>query len=100
MFVHCCHCTWCQRGTGSAFALNAIIEAGRVTVVRGVVESHVISTPSGKGQKISRCPGCRVVLWSNYLGMGDQVHFVRVARWTLNRSSVIRKRLLWYPVRG
>src|SRR5678815_867212 len=26
MFVHCCHCDDCQRLTGSAFALNAIIE--------------------------------------------------------------------------
>ena len=26
MFVHCCHCDDCQRLTGSAFVLNAIIE--------------------------------------------------------------------------
>src|SRR5216117_2499908 len=26
MRVHCCHCTDCQRHTGSAFVLNAIIE--------------------------------------------------------------------------
>lgn len=25
--VHCCHCTSCQRETGSAFAINAIIES-------------------------------------------------------------------------
>ena len=24
LFVHCCHCDWCQRETGSAFALNAL----------------------------------------------------------------------------
>ncbi|NNL18586.1 MAG: aldehyde-activating protein, partial [Boseongicola sp.] len=23
MIVHCCHCTWCQRQSGSAFAVNA-----------------------------------------------------------------------------
>ena len=27
LFVHCCHCRWCQRESGSAFALNAMIEA-------------------------------------------------------------------------
>ena len=32
LFVHCCHCRWCQRETGTAFALNALIEAERVTV--------------------------------------------------------------------
>ncbi len=26
MFVHCCHCRDCQRQTGSAFVLNALIE--------------------------------------------------------------------------
>ena len=58
MFVHCCHCRWCQRETGAAFAHNALIEAGRVALLRGRVE--VIDTPSasGKGQKISRCPRC------------------------------------------
>ena len=78
MFVHCCHCTWCQRETGTAFALNAMIEADRVELLQGDVE--VVNTPtnSGKGQKISRCPKCRIALWSNYSGAGDAVRFVRV----------------------
>jgi hypothetical protein len=78
LFVHCCHCTWCQRETGAAFALNAMIEAGRVELLQGEVE--VINTPSlsGKGQKISRCPKCRIALWSNYAGAGDAVRFLRV----------------------
>jgi hypothetical protein len=29
MFVHCCHCQDCQRETGSAFVLNALIETDR-----------------------------------------------------------------------
>jgi hypothetical protein len=78
LFVHCCHCRWCQRETGTAFALNALIEAERVVVVQGAPE--VIDTPSasGKGQRIARCPACRVALWSNYAGAGDAVRFVRV----------------------
>jgi hypothetical protein len=35
LVVHCCHCRWCQRETGSAFALNAMIEADRVVVLAG-----------------------------------------------------------------
>jgi hypothetical protein len=78
MFVHCCHCRWCQRETGSALALNALIEADRVVLLTGTPE--VIDTPSnsGKGQKISRCPTCHVALWSNYGGAGDVIRFVRV----------------------
>jgi hypothetical protein len=78
MFVHCCHCRWCQRETGTAFALNALIEADRVEVLSGEVE--LVNTPSnsGKGQMIARCPKCRVALWSNYGGAGDVIRFVRV----------------------
>jgi hypothetical protein len=78
LFVHCCHCRWCQRETGAAFALNAMIEADRVTLLQG--EPHCVATPSnsGKGQKIWRCPQCQIALWSNYSGAGDAVRFVRV----------------------
>jgi len=78
LFVHCCHCTWCQRETGSAFALNAMIEAERVVLLSG--EMDVVHTPtnSGKGQKITRCPQCRIAVWSNYSGAGDAIRFLRV----------------------
>ena len=78
LFVHCCHCRWCQRETGSAFALNALIESNRVSLVGGEIE--IVDTPSnsGRGQKIARCPVCRVAVWSNYAGAGDRFRFVRV----------------------
>jgi hypothetical protein len=78
IFVHCCHCRWCQRETGASFALNALIEADRVVLLCG--SPQMVDTPSnsGKGQKIVRCPACRIALWSNYGGAGDKVRFVRV----------------------
>jgi hypothetical protein len=78
LFVHCCHCRWCQRESGASFALNAMIEADRVELLAGTPE--IVNTPSnsGKGQRISRCPACKVALWSNYAGSGDGVRFVRV----------------------
>ncbi|TAK54311.1 MAG: GFA family protein [Gammaproteobacteria bacterium] len=78
MFVHCCHCRWCQREAGASFALNALIEADRVHLLTGEVEVVATPTASGKGQKIARCPLCRVALWSNYAGAGDAIRFVRV----------------------
>lgn len=85
LFVHCCHCSWCQRETGASFALNAMIEADRVILLQG--EPQVVDTPSnsGKGQKIVRCPKCHIALWSNYAGAGEAVRFVRVG--TLDRSD-------------
>ena len=78
LIVHCCHCRWCQRETGTAFALNAMIEAERVIDLSG--EPELIDTPSlsGRGQKIARCPVCRIAVWSNYGGAGPILRFVRV----------------------
>ncbi len=78
LFVHCCHCRWCQRETGSAFALNAMIEADRVTLLGAAPEPVDTPSQSGKGQKIARCPRCRIAVWSSYGGAGTAVHFVRV----------------------
>jgi hypothetical protein len=78
LFVHCCHCRWCQRESGAAFVLNAMIEADRVVLLQG--EPQMVATPShsGQGQKILRCPRCQVALWSHYAEAGDKVCFVRI----------------------
>ena len=78
LFVHCCHCRWCQRESGAAFALNAMIEADRVHLLHGAPETVLTPSESGKGQKIVRCRACKVALWSHYAGAGDTVSFVRV----------------------
>jgi hypothetical protein len=78
LFVHCCHCRWCQRETGSAFVINAMIESDRLTLLAG--EPVKVHTPSasGAGQQIFRCPTCWVALSSHYAGAGPSVSFVRV----------------------
>ena len=82
LIVHCCHCTWCQRQNGSAFAVNALIEADRVHLLQGDVVDVNVPSPSGKNQRISRCPNCQVAVWSYYLamrgGIGELVRFIRV----------------------
>ena len=78
MFVHCCHCTSCQRETGSAFVINALIEADRVGTTAGAAEPVMTPSESGRGQQIWRCPACRIALWSNYGGSADIMRFVRV----------------------
>ena len=78
MFVHCCHCTWCQRESGSAFAVNALIESDHVQVTQGLTEKIETPSNSGAGQTIVRCPKCKVALWSHYGGAKEKVAFVRV----------------------
>jgi hypothetical protein len=78
IFVHCCHCRWCQRETGSAFALNAMVETAHVECLAGTPETVDTPSNSGKGQRIVRCPVCRVALWSHYSGAGPRIAFLRV----------------------
>ena len=87
LFVHCCHCRWCQRESGSAFALNALIEGDRVRLTRGKTERVPVPTNSGKGQDFHRCPHCQIALWSHYAGAGDKINFMRVG--TLDQPDLL-----------
>ncbi len=78
LFVHCCHCRWCQRESGAAFALNAMVEMACVELLGDAAVRIETPTESGRGQKIHRCPNCYVALWSHYSGAGESIAFVRV----------------------
>ncbi|KAM5488117.1 hypothetical protein MaudMau93_004314 [Microsporum audouinii] len=49
LIVHCCHCTWCQRETGSAFVINAVIESDRCVLLEGKTET--VKTPSASRER-------------------------------------------------
>jgi hypothetical protein len=108
LIVHCCHCSWCQRETGSAFVLNALIESDRVQLQAGSVELVDTPSASGAGQHIARCARCQTALWSHYAfaGIGEQVKFVRVG--TLDEPAQLppdvhiftRSKLPWLDLPG
>ena len=87
LFVHCCHCRWCQRESGASFALNAMIEADRVTELGQPPELVDTPSESGSGQLIARCPNCKVAVWSHYAGAGPLVKFIRVG--TLDNPDLL-----------
>lgn len=75
LIVHCCHCTYCQRQTGSAFVVNLLIETDRVEVLSGTPRAVDVPREDGSAQRIFRCPDCQVALFSEY-GV-PEVRFVR-----------------------
>jgi hypothetical protein len=75
LFVHCCHCSNCQRQTGSAFVVNLLIEAERVEVLAETTEPIDVPRDDGSAQRIHRCPRCQVAVFSEY--GAPQVWFVR-----------------------
>ena len=76
MFVHCCHCRNCQRQTGSAFVINALIETDRVALLSGEPQPIPMPTDSGRPHRIFRCPACQTAMWSEYGGVA-KLRFVR-----------------------
>jgi hypothetical protein len=87
LFVHCCHCRDCQRQTGSAFVINALIEADRIELLSGAPEPVPVPTDSGRPHDIYRCPTCRTAVWSDY-GRRPALRFVRVG--TLDDPSALQ----------
>jgi hypothetical protein len=77
MFTHCCHCRDCQRQTGSAFVLNALIETDCISLHHGEPAPFRMPTSSGHPHDIYRCVACGTALWSDYGGRAG-LRFVRV----------------------
>lgn len=75
LIIHACHCTHCQRETGSAFVINLWMEAHHVETTGNPVVVKLRSE-SGAGQMVYRCPDCQVAVFSLY-DVGDQFRFVR-----------------------
>ena len=74
IITHCCHCRDCQKVSGSAFRVNAMIETDRLTVFEGEAQSF-----RGKdGQNEVRCPDCGSSLWSYIPMFGEAIAFVGV----------------------
>jgi hypothetical protein len=86
MFVHCCHCRDCQRQTGSAFVINALIETDRIVLLAGDPGPVAVPTDSGRPHLIYRCPNCRTAVWSEYGGLAA-LRFVRVG--TLDNPAAL-----------
>ena len=78
MFVHCCHCRDCQRQTGSAFAINGLVESDRIELVEGAPRPVRMATESGHPHDIYRCDACQAALWSDYGGR-PWLRFLRLA---------------------
>ena len=86
MFVNCCHCRDCQRQTGSAFVINAVIETERIALLSGEPQPVAVPTESGRPHDIYRCGVCHNALWSDY-GRRPPLRFVRVG--TLDNPAAL-----------
>jgi hypothetical protein len=61
--VYCCHCTDCQRWSGSAFSEQAVVPDGVISAEGPVIE-FVVTTPSGAESRQRACGVCHGRLWN------------------------------------
>lgn len=78
MFVHCCHCTRCQRETGGPFAHHAMIEFTKFKILQGEPDFVLVPTDSGGKHWVARCPGCRTAMWNEHGTRRAVMRYVRV----------------------
>ena len=90
LITHCCHCTYCQSETGSAFALNALIESYNFSLTSStqplLAHRPSPSAPDGSKHLVAYCPNkeCNTDVYSFYEGNKSMV-FVKVG--TLDAGS-------------
>lgn len=88
IFVNACHCRDCQKLGGSAFALNGLVEADRVTVTTGE----------------ARCGACQTLLWAEHPLFGKAIGFVRLGtldegeRFPPDAHFFVRSRHSWVMI--
>jgi hypothetical protein len=87
LIVHACHCTWCQRESGSAFALNGMIETRCIEIITGAPVARDLPSSSGRGQRVYACGRCGVALWTHYRGAGPAFAYVKMG--TLDDTSAV-----------
>jgi len=62
--LYACHCTDCQKRTGSAFVLSLWVPRKAVEVTFGEAMERDLKGPDGKRRPGRHCPHCAARLWS------------------------------------
>lgn len=88
IFVNNCHCTLCQRQTGSTSVVNMFVEGDKLHQLSGETIRHVVKAGSGGDHVIVRCAACGTAMWSFYPRMGELGAGVRAG--TLDDPAAVR----------
>lgn len=74
LIVTICHCKYCQKATGSAFAIEPIFERQHLLVTFGVAKVYEhTSKGSGSAFSTSFCENCGTKLFITFERLPDQV---------------------------
>ena len=100
--VYACHCTDCQRRTGSAFAMSMWVSRDSVELLAGELSYYVAKLSDGRRKRGAMCGLCATRVWGDRPGapilvvqpgvLDQQTGLVPVAhQWTRSRQA-------WVPL--
>ena len=61
--LYACHCTDCQRETGAAFTLSAVVRSEALVLTSGAPREFSCELSDGRTKSASYCPRCITKLW-------------------------------------
>ena len=61
--LYVCHCTDCQRQTGSSFALSMLVRLEALEIVRGRPDEYSFQLEDGRVKRSNFCVRCSTRLW-------------------------------------
>ena len=106
LYVHCCHCTRCQRETGGPFAHHAIVPFADMRLEQGA--PGFVQVPADRGARhwVATCPKCRSAVWNEWGSRHAVTRYIRVgafdepARFPPQAHIFLRSRLPWLAPEG
>lgn len=87
LFTQICHCTVCQKRTGSAFFINVMVFEIDFTLTKGAPERYSSATGSSAELSAFACPSCRDILHYTHPGY-QRIIFIQGG--TLDDSSWLK----------
>jgi hypothetical protein len=93
--VMICHCTDCQKLSGSAFRTVAFTREDTFKLLSGELKIYIKTGESGTKRPQAFCPECGTPIYSSTVGEGPKAHVIRVGT-ARQRDELVPKMQLWF----
>lgn len=90
-----CHCTDCQKLTGTAFRVTIPVSEDNFKITRGTPKIYVKTGESGAKRAQGFCGECGSPIYATSVGEGPKVYGVRVGT-ARQREELIPKKQIWH----
>ncbi|MER2536676.1 MAG: GFA family protein [Rhizobiaceae bacterium] len=93
--VSICHCTDCQKITGTAFRVTVFAPESDFRILRGLPKEYLRTAESGNRRANGFCPDCGSQLYATSVGGGPKVYGIRLGT-SRQFADLPPKRQTWH----